>query len=369
VAETGTPGPSTPAAGSSKLPSSDLARTLTQNEATVVSSLLGASQEGVERQIRRSGVPRSSYREAKRRLLSRGLLEPRILPHPALLGTVRVSFLVTRPHADEIAPTVQALADLPEVVTLWSGHQLVFAVVYHGNPSAAETFERRVMRGAFGAPLVHISTDPQIPQVPVFFDFEGAWNRFTGLSGTSGYPRPMLGADPLAPRLPVGPRREADLRRMLAPVRSEPGAEEGASTLEASGLPRAQRRWIEAGAVDWRVLLRPELSPSFQGATISNVIFVQGRLQLSGALLPLFRDLAQNCGVSPFVLASDGDKVLLVSLGAGTSSGRDGGPSRPPRSSVRAVLLRHLVSFDSLREPTPSLKVHRYLDFAGVAPR
>jgi hypothetical protein len=359
-------GPSIPPSGSVARSSVEIERSLTENEAAVVSSLLAGTSEGEELRIKRSGVPRTSYREAKRRLFASGVLVERFLPHPDLLYALRVSFLLSRPHSNELSTAIGALDEDPSTALLWSGDQLVLAVQFHTSLAAGEALHRRVASGSYGQPLVAIAADPKAAQVPVFFDFEGAWNHFMGLPGTVGYPRPLPGNRPLPPRGPPIVRAREALRPLVqAGAAGEPETAANHGT-GIAGLPRAQRRLLDGGSLAWRTLLRPDRSPEFKGRGLSTLIAVVGNLRQEGQLFPLFRDLARDCGVAPILLASDGRKVLLLSLGTGLDQVEAARPEVRPRAPVRPVLARHLVSFDSLREPTGRLRVHRYLEFGRL---
>lgn len=343
-------------------------RPLSESEARTVSSLLGASLESEESRIRDAQIPRTTYREAKRRLFDAGILEHRYIPHPEILGVQRVTLLVSRPHSDRMAATVRALSGTPGAITVWSGMQLAFALVFHRSIDESEAFMSAVNREAFGPPVSSIELDPREPRFPVFFDFEGAWNHFCNLRGTVRYPRPLLGAVALRPK----PRAAGRIRDIASTLMGRPFLPQELRLpphlLGPATLPREERRLIRDGAVDWRIILQLDRQIAHNGREVSSVIFILGRLR-SGRTLPgLFHALAGECGVAPFLLAGDESKVLMIGLGTG-EVGRSRALNGPFRQrAVRPTLREHLESFDSLREPVSSLRIHRFLHFGDPPP-
>jgi hypothetical protein len=343
--------------------SDDLAHPLTANEAKVASSLFGAFLEPEEVRIRRTGLPRSSYRDAKRQLFALRILEDRYLPHASLIGGERVSFFLGRPHAEEIAGVASTLTELRGSVSVWAGTQSVFALIYHATADSATWFREEVERAAFGAAISLVQAEGTGAGVPVFFDFEGAWNHFCGVQGTEAYPRPMLGSSPLPRRYGSRDRIRELTETLWNRRRAERSGEAAAHLQGPAALPRTQRLLIRDGAVEWRVV--PNLASTLRigDATIESVIYSQGELNSGHTPLDLFRDLTGNCGVAPFVYAHDRNRVFLASLGLGAGQRRASGTDATPRPSVRATLLRHLSRVETLREPMRSLKLVRMLKF------
>jgi hypothetical protein len=77
-------------------------RNLTENEAVVIKSLLAGSTESGEDRIRDSGLPRSTYRDAKRRIYASGILADRYVPSAVAVSSLRATFLVARPYSNKI---------------------------------------------------------------------------------------------------------------------------------------------------------------------------------------------------------------------------------------------------------------------------
>ena len=338
-------------------------RALSENEARVVSSLLGASLESEEGRIREAHVPRTSYLEAKRRLFELGVLADRYIPHPDILGTQRVTLLVSRPHSDKMGEVIGMLHRTPGAINLWSGTQLAFAIVFHRTAEESKSFMTTVGTGVLGSPLTSIQLDPREPQFPVFFDFEGAWNHLCNRPGTVRYPRPLPGTS----RLSIGLRTANRVRDVAETLARRPFSfpERGIPPhlLGPAALPREERRLIRDGAVDWRVVLQLDRQISYSGRALSSVIFITGKLRPDRTLPGLFHALVGECGVSPFLLAGEGRSVLAVGLGTGL-----GGSSRPSamaltQRAVRPTLREYFETFDSVREPMGALRIHRYLSF------
>jgi hypothetical protein len=340
-----------------------VAHPLTANEAKVASSLFGAFLEPEEERIRRMGLPRSSYRDAKRQLFALRILEDRYLPHPSLVGGRRVSFFLGRPHAEEIARVASALTELRGSASVWAGTQSVFALIYHPTAESAAWFRDTVEAATFGTPVSLVQVEGAGADVPVFFDFEGAWNHLCGVRGTEAYPRPMLGSSPL-PRRYGSRDRIRQMMETLWNRKPVEGPDEATAHPQGPGaLPRTQRLLIRDGAVEWRVV--PNLASTVRtgDAAIESVIYSQGELNPGHTPVDLFRDLTENCEVAPFVYAYELNRVFLASLGLGPGQRRALGADALPRPSVRATLLRHLSKVETLREPAHSLKLLRMLKF------
>ena len=342
-------------------------RSLSENEARTVSSLLGASLESEESRIRETQVPRTSYREAKRRLFEAGVLGDRYIPHPDLLGIHHVTLLVSRPHSDRMADVIQALCATPGAISVWSGTQLAFAVVCHRTAEESRSFGIALRTEAFGAPLTSIQLNPSEPQFPVFFDFEGAWNHLCNRQGTVRYPRPLLGTS----RLHIKPRTADRLRDIATTLGRRPFSfQERGIPPHLSGpaaLPREERRLIRDGAVDWRVVLQLDRQISYNGREVSSIIFILGQLRTDRTLPGLFQALAGDCGVSPFVLAGEERSVLIVGLGTGHGGSARAQVGAHPQRAVRPTLREHFETFDSVREPVSALRIHRFLRFGDPA--
>lgn len=328
----------------------------------MLADLLGASEGPEEERIRASGLPRSTYQDAKLRLYSQGVLEDRYVPSPLALGIPRVSFVLSRPFADDLPREAARLERRPSVVLLWRGSSSVLAVEYgEAEDPARGTAAPSEATGPASDRLV-LSVDPSQPSVPVYFDLEGAFVHLCGSGASRRYPRHLPTWSAESPG-----EGTLDVRAVRTLVRrpfEARGPDGPAYPTRPASLPRSERKVLAHGAVDWRVFANPSVLPSVQGRKFSHVLFIHGALREGAGVDRLFRDLVQACSVYPFLLASDGTRVLLGGLAA-ASDPTVKHPTEPPRprESVVTVLGRHVQSITIVREELAQLEVrlsHRY---------
>jgi hypothetical protein len=115
---------------------------------------------------------------------------------------------------------------------------------------------------------------------------------------------------------------------------------------------------LAKGAVERRTFLDLKRIPPFDDRGIEHVGFIHGELVEGATAENLFRRLA-SIRVTPFLLATDGNKVLMATLSPAPTST----PSGSPRPAVLANLQRFLRGIEIVREPVNSLDVvvdHRY---------
>jgi hypothetical protein len=339
---------------------------LTKAETTVLLSLLGANWNETERsRIRASGIPRSTYQEAKRRLYLEGYLTNRFVPDPHALGMGGFRFLVARPFVDAMAPVARALADDPHTVTLWVGATALFAVQLAPNaggaPSVSEP-SRDVVPGT----VVRLTAANRPDQIPVFFDMEGTWSRVAGAPGPRGYPRGLpcpsgLGSETHAP---LSPRNAVALRELLArPFDTALGAR-GVALVAAPFLPRSQRHVLAQDWATWRILLSFAKRLAYGERELRQLILISGSLKPGVRLSFVTSALARRTGSAPFLAASDGSKVLLGALGglgARSPSGSTG--------SVLGTLQATLSDLQIVREELSTLETRLDLRFDRIQPK
>jgi len=316
--------------------------------------------------MRTSGIPRTTYRNAKHRMYSEGLLEGLLIPNPGAIGVPCISFLVSRPSAEKANSAVETLSRIPGTVEAWLGTQIVFAVVFHNTAGAREAFQRMAADGKVGEPRVIVSVNANQPrgsvsQVPVYFDFEGAWSRFCGLSASKRYPCP----------LPPPPQ---PITRRERPQRENPSTMVSLFTRDLSrpshltslsSVPRSQLRNLRSGMVEWRVYLDISRLHLFEyrGLAIQDIVFVIGKLKDSSSMAELIPDLVSGRSLRPILLVSDGTSVLLASLDIGLVTVKNASLGGRQRQSVIEKMARHLEDIEVIREPLALLKMrvaHRY---------
>lgn len=331
--------------------------TLTEAEALVIKSVLGSHfSESEEARIRRSGLPRATYQQAKRRLYDMDVLYDRFVPSPKAIGTQRISFFLTRQFPDRIPSTVEWLDHWSGCSLVWSGLQTVFGIVFHNSDSAIKEFQDAVTtRKDLGEVIVHLAARPSSESVPVYFDYEGGWNSFAGLAGTARYPQ----------ALPDGEPKESFWHHH----RDAPGIaisslvcrpfEDGraAHLVGPATLVRSQRRLLERGIVAWRTFLTPAEIPLSDGRKLSQVILTAATLKEGATPLAVFQDLVVTCEVHPFLLASDGSSLLMGTLLRSPIPHET--DTRVGGASVMSRLKRHLSGIASVSEQLSQLKTHR----------
>ena len=337
---------------------------LTKAEAAVLLSLLGADWRETERhRIRTSGIPRSTYQEAKRRLYQEGYLLNRFIPDPHAFGFDGFRFLVARPFVGEIPTLARQFESDPRTVTLWVGATSLFVVQLFG---PAPTSEPEGPQGLAGTPtgtVLAVNAGVAREQIPIFFDPEGMWARVVGDAGPLRYPRgvPCPGLPDGAPHSPPGPRAGWALRELLArPFATGIEGREPAH-LGAPFLPRSERHLLAQGWAAWRVL--PALSKTLAhgGREIRQLIVITGRLQPGLRLPQVTGALARRTGSSPILAATDGTQVILVALGG--VGARDG---RTQSTSVLGTLTATLTDLQIVREDLWALSTPLDLRFDRI---
>jgi hypothetical protein len=200
--------------------------------------------------------------------------------------------------------------------------------------------------------------------VPVYFDFEGLWDHWTGNPISVRYPRPL---PILPPRWWKGKTERPPPSPALALLLARPfggGVQERPPHLQGpSALPRSQRKLVQGGQVEWRVL--PDLArvPPYRGVCLSHVLLVRGDLRPGVRLLDLYRTLIQEARTCPFLLASDGQRVLI-----GAVTAREVAAIQQSRDGVETTafvgaLGSRMSGIDISRLPTAQLQspvCHRY---------
>jgi hypothetical protein len=343
-------------------------RGLTTNEVLVLRNLLARTDEPETNRIRSLRIPRSTYLEIKQRVYSIGLLEDRYVPSPLVLGYQGVSFLLTRPFAESRESTAEALCSFPGSVLVWSGIQTVLGVVFHRTVDEMARFRSSVEGGdSFGRGLIHLEIPSDQPLVPVYFDFEGAWSHFAGAEGVLRYPRAL----PYAKNSRghgISNKTLIDLWSLIHRPFGDEASHRKSHLIGPATLPRSQRRLLANGYVEWRTFLSVQRIPDYAGRDISDVVFLTGQVRREDGLYALFRDLAETCGVFPFLLASDGNSVIVGLLAARRgSTGRESTASNP-RAAVFPIVSNHLTGMEVIREPISLLKVHRSHRYDCLAP-
>jgi hypothetical protein len=299
-------------------------RILTRTEAVVVQLLLARSRGPVARVPGIEMPHRRTLQSVRQRAYQRGWVRDRYVPAPAAFGLDRATFALARPHADSARALVEAWRARPENVLLWASDAGVFGAFF--SRSGGETDLASELGGGAEASTVHLLESATTQQaIPVYFDFEMAWVRATGLTGVSREcPRPLaaprLGADGPPSALPSPTQRTA-IRAWVADLERTHGPRPSVFPLLR---PRIEEQSLRLGWVEFRPILDPGAVAAAVTGFPAWCAFVHGRLQPRAEPSELFRALVGEAGVSPFLFATDGGGVLFAALSRGP------GVRRPP---------------------------------------
>lgn len=338
-------------------------RSLTQAEAVVIAALLASRPERERERLRQLGIARSTYYAVRRRAYQEGWLKDRYIPDPAFLRRPFATFVVARPFAERYQDIAQPLPNIGAPPVLWASPQLAFAVFFHGDPEGGAAAVERWKKNDLIASEVGVSTDLRGPSVPVYFDFEGAWDHMAQVTGTLAYPH-GLGGNVAADEepTPLTPHSSWALSNLLArPFRIQEGEADGHQT-GVFGLPFSERRLLTRGWVTHRVLLNPSRVPAYPGRAGDRLFLIAGTPRAHARPETLFQRLTRECRVFPFLYVVGEDRWLLGALG-GDAAPADEADDRRGRVPVLPTLTEAMEAIQIFQEPLSSLSLisdHRY---------
>lgn len=298
---------------------------------------------------RYAGLPRSTYVVARRRVFRDHWVYDRYVPNPALLGFRRVRLQLARPFAEGLHELSVRWRTDPGAVLLWRHPNLLFGVFFDRTDEIPRLASGDPTESSLASTSHVVQGDPRGPLLPVYFDHEGAWSRWTRTAGTAAFPRSLGGTPPASSardRLRAHPAFLPMVRELLArtPAMAENDAGRPLHLRGTFGLSRSRLRLLELGFVQRRVFVDFARLPPFEGRTVDQLLLLHGRLLPSSSPELLFRDIVADAGVNPFLLAADGSSVVV-----GAFSGSPEGASER-RGGVRVrpleVLQRHLRELD-----------------------
>ncbi|HEV2165514.1 MAG TPA: hypothetical protein VGS23_00825 [Thermoplasmata archaeon] len=268
-----------------------------------------------------------------------------------------------RPSVDLLPTLAERWRESVENVHLWAGGEGLFGI-FIANQKSTKRLQGRLAGDAGSLPLHFLEVPCRQWAVPVYFDFEMAWVRATGLSGVSeecprGLPEPPIGPDDSPQSLP-SPAQCSALRGLLeAPQQEASPAGRRWRGFERGIEGRGQRHgWIEH-----RSLLDPRAVAETVTGFPSWCTLVGGSLLESKRPPELFRTLVAVARVSPFLFASDGKEVLFAALSRGPGVQSDSG-----RSPVLSTLQSCVRNITVMQWPLTTLRAlvsHRYLPALG----
>jgi hypothetical protein len=334
-------------------------RELSPSEGRVIRVLLAAI-EGETARVAAAGVPRSTYHVVRRRSYAERWVRTCLVPDPSLLGARTARFSLSRPYAGEMDALAASLAADPDTVLLWAGLDLVVSVALEGEPAGSHprappppSLEGTMPPRAW---TIHAEAGPA--GVPIFFDFEGAWDRWTNAGNPLTYPVP-LGLASSHGRGEDSESARAALRRALQPLLDLREEEGGSLSARLDGLPLSsmQQRLFRDTWVRLRVFPNLQRIPAYEGRHLDRVLFVTGALRGPATAASLSEGLMRDGAVAPFLFAHDRRRVLI-----GLIAER---PARPLEGALPAfrLLKEALDGIEVEREPVETLRVlvdHRY---------
>ncbi len=349
-------------------------RALKDAEASVLRTLLGARPTTERSLIESSGLSRSTFQYARRRCYAHGWIYDRYVPDVRLVEPLRLEVELRWPFAGARNTLIQARAQDPSTVLLWSLANLVLSVRFV-RPGAPVSKGPDSANPNDADRSVTVRSGASASEVPVYFDCSGALSRLFGESPGPGYPRILgTGSDTEEPVAPIPPsRRRAAAELVGAAQRTVDSSFFGRRTPPFPlTLPRDQVRLVTDGYVRWNVFPRLGGLPPYRGRSVRDLLFVYGTLGGSDSGARLFESVAADAGAYPILVAVGSEEprtTVLVFLGEGLAHGGRSGPRR--ERSLQSLLQERLDPFTIVREPLASLNEvveHRYLGLLEPTP-
>lgn len=341
-------------------------RRLTAAEAKVLRALLVPSLQTQAERVRCAGVPLATYKAVRRRAVLGNWIVERLVPEPSFIGFPLVSVNVAQPFVELRARVLMGLRADAGVVVLWVMPETLLWVEFRARSAAPQAPTPGGSDPRFRTDWT-VSIDTETTNIPVYFDFEGAWSRNmlpgapvaypTGLGGTGG-------------DLPHSSRTASRISHAVDGLLRHPyslaPANDLGSALSRLSTPWVQRRLLRVGVVTKRTFLSLPGLLSSRELGFKHAVFATGQIRERVLAEKLLTDLADSYGISPFLFAVDSERVIL-----GTLSPNPRGMSRP-RNAVVELLSRYLRNIEVVREDLQSLFPaidHRYDRLISLLPK
>lgn len=342
-------------------------RSIRPAEAAVVQAVLSQT----ETEAAHLRLPRRTRQTIRRRLDAWGWFHEGYVPELARLGSPTLRFAILEPFAEHRRSVIRRLSQDPTCLVLWAGAQCLLAVVavQEGGPGP------RLLDGLEESGSLRDTWSlvaPATPAgVPVYFDLEAAWVRAFGLAACRAYPLPLPWTAPAESHLDVpepGRAEQRVLRELLGTSLDERSARPGGNGRREESLSVAAQRALRAGWAQRRAFLDPvAVARSIRGFP-SHLILIHGVLRDGVASGRPREELWSDCGVGPFLYATDEREVLLAALSTGPGSAASA--PRSARASVLATLEASLREIVVVREPLSALDIaveHAYARWLAIA--
>ena len=336
-----------------------MARPLTRAEATVIGSLLAGVTSTDRERILASGLPARTFEVARQRVISAGWVVDRYVPDPTFVGLSRAVFALGRPFAERQTDRARAWAASSANVLFWETSQTLFGVFFLPGGSTGDTLRLQLLPPDAFSRLAVIDADLTRPTVPVYFDFEGAWRRIEGATGTRSYPRSIPHGGGQG-RSRIRPPLE-DIEALVAvPFLPHDAEHPGPRIARRFGRLARFRRRLEP-FIERRFFLDPATLPGYLAWTLESVVFIYGQLRNRSAPEDAFRLLVSTCRVTPFLYVTDTRSVLFAALTPPPAPAN--GRPVPSTPSITEALQRSLEGIEVFREPADGMTTvtnHRY---------
>jgi hypothetical protein len=306
-------------------------------------------------------IPRRTRQTVTYRLYNWNWFTDREVASPATLGCPWLTFALTSPYVEQRREVEHRWRDSAEACLVWSMEGSCFGVFASSSSDRAATLRGTLEDGGSSRNSLFVTVDLRAEEVPIWFDFEGAWSRTMAGGPSLAYPvrlPPASGAGEAESGTTPSWAETNAIRRLVA--RQSAGEPEEATARptpsDYSGLEEKVHR---EGWVTRRTFLNP-------GAVSRTILGFPGRITfLHGFFRSHDDDLVARVlsegAISPFLLAHAGEEVLLGAMGRGSGEPLPG--TAPPSRSVASTLSGLLDRISVAREPTSSLRVlvdHRY---------
>ncbi|MGA8536182.1 MAG: hypothetical protein WB789_02180 [Thermoplasmata archaeon] len=276
-----------------------------------------------------------------------------------------MSIALAHPYAEHFQSVVQEWRRTDGSVLLWRGGTSMLGVFVRSpsNPTLKQDLESAGLQ-RFSRIRV-VETDLRESEIPVYFDFEGAWSRVVGEVGPVAYPHAL--PDPLGSASRTRHASLTDLRLMEALARTNDQVDNLTANDAAfgGGVGRDEiSRAVEGQLVSRRAFLHLETLPSYRAWTLRQVALFTGRLRPSADSRALLQSMIGEIGMTPFLFVSDGVDVLCGLLSPTPPVQRPGVRSQNTRPV--GTLQKFLSEIHITREPIEDLSALADQDFGHV---
>jgi len=164
-------------------------RSITDSEAVAIRALLAALPVSERVRIQETGLGSRTFERIRKRAYAAGWVFDRFVPNPSRTGCPTIFFVLAHPFAEQIEEVQRRMKGLPSNVLLWRWPESVFGVFF--SSESEERFQSELNPRAGQSETIVVAANGTNRAIPVYFDFEGAWARWTGQPGTLAYPHPI----------------------------------------------------------------------------------------------------------------------------------------------------------------------------------